>query len=351
MNSNLKTILFLLLAACLPVLTRAERDADPERMGAEKTLVPISQIQVVTKNHEHLGSIKDVAIDLDNGRIVEVLVRSGGFLGIGSRVVAVPPEALSPNGINKEYVLDATKAKFHDAPEINLSDWNLTDRSDRVAAAYRYFGADPYFLGSHEKANPADARPKVPLGYIARANKIVGMKVVNRGGQPIGTVADLGFNLLTGRVLNVIIASGGELNKRSIVPSMALRFDTVHRGLVLNDTAAEFAAEPRQDYAPAANGHPSYTTEESYEGPHTQKPLVQGKTYRDRDRTKQIYADIGDAKIDRKNIEVGTVNGRVTLRGWVKTEEDRVAVEVIAVSDSRVELVDNQLMVGKPAAK
>jgi osmotically-inducible protein OsmY len=43
------------------------------------------------------------------------------------------------------------------------------------------------------------------------------------------------------------------------------------------------------------------------------------------------------------------MNGRVTLRGWVNSEQDKRRISDIAVTDSRLELVDNQIVVGKPA--
>ena len=46
----------------------------------------------------------------------------------------------------------------------------------------------------------------------------------------------------------------------------------------------------------------------------------------------------------------GTINGRVTLRGWVHIEQDKRRIDEIAVAASRLELVDSQIRVGRPAA-
>ena len=48
------------------------------------------------------------------------------------------------------------------------------------------------------------------------------------------------------------------------------------------------------------------------------------------------------------HICIGTINGRVALRGWVKSIEDQRRLGEIAVAASSVELVDNQITVGKP---
>ena len=44
-------------------------------------------------------------------------------------------------------------------------------------------------------------------------------------------------------------------------------------------------------------------------------------------------------------MEVGTFNGRVTLRGSVRSEADRIDIAAIAVGYTRLELVDNQISV------
>ena len=50
-------------------------------------------------------------------------------------------------------------------------------------------------------------------------------------------------------------------------------------------------------------------------------------------------------------MEVGTINDRVTLRGWVNTDEDKRRIGEIAIAASTLkENVDNQITVGKPVA-
>jgi osmotically-inducible protein OsmY len=76
--------------------------------------------------------------------------------------------------------------------------------------------------------------------------------------------------------------------------------------------------------------------------------LAQGSSYRDIDRTVQISRDIRAAKIGSRNVQVGTVDGRVTLRGWVNTAADKTRILALAVAASRLELVDDQISVGRP---
>lgn len=41
-----------------------------------------------------LGKIEDLALDLESGRIVQVILSSGGVVGVGDRLSAVPPGVL-----------------------------------------------------------------------------------------------------------------------------------------------------------------------------------------------------------------------------------------------------------------
>jgi osmotically-inducible protein OsmY len=65
------------------------------------------------------------------------------------------------------------------------------------------------------------------------------------------------------------------------------------------------------------------------------------------DRTALIARDIHAASINSRHVQVGTLNGRVILRGWVATADDKRQAGAIAIAASRVEVVDNQITVGQ----
>ncbi len=50
---------------------------------------------------ETIGKIKDLALDLENARIVSVIVATGGFAGADRKLVAVPPSLFSYDELNK----------------------------------------------------------------------------------------------------------------------------------------------------------------------------------------------------------------------------------------------------------
>src|ERR1700744_991990 len=54
-------------------------------------------LTVQNQENEKLGKVQDFAVDLKSGRIVEVIVSTGGFMGVDSTLTAVPPRALHHN--------------------------------------------------------------------------------------------------------------------------------------------------------------------------------------------------------------------------------------------------------------
>ena len=340
---NLLAGAILVGSVSLPV--RAQPAPSHERLGAVKEVYDFTRIQVKNFQDESLGRIQDLGIDLVNGRIVEVLVVSDGSLGVANKVVAVPPLALFPDLLNEVYRLNVSTEVFKSAAAIDMSKWTDAGRSDRVAAAYRLFDQDPYFLEEGDSASKTDQRPKVPLGYVERSSKILDLPVGNFQNEKFGKVWSLTLDIPKGRILNVVVLAPGNFKTKSIIPAMALSFNDARDGLLLDDTKMEFADEPRYVFTEAAFGNDASYKRESYQGPRTKVALDQGSSYLDVDRTVRINRDVRVAKINARNVEVGTINGRVTLRGWVHTEDDKIRINAIAVAAAREEIVDNQITV------
>jgi len=339
------------IAAGVTLSTWAEpAPARDVHVGAEKPIFAFNQIRIKNFQDESLGRIMDLGIDLVNGRIVEVLVESDSSLGVDGKIVAVPPLALIPDLLNEVYRLNVSPDEFKSAAAIDLSQWLDAGRSERVAAAYRLFGQDPYFLEEGVAASSTAKRPKVSLGYVERSSKMLNLPVGNLQNEPFGKVWSLSLDIPRGRILNVVVLAPGNFKTKSIIPAMALSFNATRDALLLDDTKIEYGDEPRYVFTEAAFGNPATYEREPYKGPHTSVALEQGRSYRDVDITVRINREIRVAKINGRHVEVGTINDRVTLRGWVNTNEDKRRIGEIAGAATIPEMVDNQITVGKPVA-
>ena len=80
-----------------------------------------------------LGDITDIVIGPESGDITHVLVESGGFLGLGEDIVAVPLPSLRIADNGNTFVLDMAEERFEEAPEVetdNITDEGWLDQND-----------------------------------------------------------------------------------------------------------------------------------------------------------------------------------------------------------------------------
>jgi sporulation protein YlmC with PRC-barrel domain len=120
--------------ASAPAMTPAERHDWESTHRVSK----IIGTDVRTKFGEKIGDIRDIVID-DRGAIRLAIVSTGGFLGVGDRLHAVPWDLLTP-GPKDDRILDIDKARLQAAPGFTSRTWpNLGD--DRWLADNRRYYA------------------------------------------------------------------------------------------------------------------------------------------------------------------------------------------------------------------
>lgn len=94
---------------------------------------------------DNLGHLEEIVIDLDSGRVSYAVLASGGFLGLGDKLFAIPWDMLTVDTENKEVIVDVSKEILENAPGFDKDNWpNIHDRS-WVEDVYRYYGHDPFW--------------------------------------------------------------------------------------------------------------------------------------------------------------------------------------------------------------
>ena len=84
-------------------------------------------MEVRNYQNEKLGEIKDLVMDLNSGKISYAVLAVGGFLGIGEKLIALPPSALAVSDDRSFLKLDADKAKIEAAPGFAATNWPRPD--------------------------------------------------------------------------------------------------------------------------------------------------------------------------------------------------------------------------------
>ena len=387
-------------------MPRAQR---PARLNDAAKASDLIGMTVNNNQNEKLGKVEDLAVDVESGRVVQVILSTGGFFGIGDTLTAVPPGALHRDATNKVLNLDADKEKLKRAPKFEMSNWAEYSDSNHLAEVYTYYGQEPAFgfiqtgdvvqdgqrntaaspkIVSTRKADgtwdkdrvSSDSQWMIPvsrLGQVQKASKLIGTAVDNLQNEKLGKVENLLVDLPSGRVVAIVVSSGGFLgmgDELSAIPPTALRFTTDRDTLQLDtskemlSSAPHFKADQWPDFAQPsyASGvyraykvEPYFASNATTEPDNTARnvrdrdsstltPLDQGNNQADLDTTAQIRKEIiagQSMSLNARNVKIVTKNGQVSLRGPVNTAEEKRLIGDIAGRIVRSENVDNQLEV------
>lgn len=246
-----------------------------DRLNGAAKASDVIGLPVKNYQDEKLGTVADLDVDVESGRIVQVILSTGGFIGIGETLRAVPPGALHHDVAQEVLHLNVTKKKFNGAPRFDNPKREDLTQSNRWSEVYAYYDQQPYFRANRNGValSPADfesarALPRnmngtintdgnstvertrnaelarkltenysmkstrqadgswareyylngsetnasrTSLGYIEKASKVTGLSVQNRQDQKLGTVGNLLVDISSGRILAVVVSVGGFL--------------------------------------------------------------------------------------------------------------------------------------------
>jgi len=75
--------------------------------------------RVINRKDETLGTISDIMLNIEEGGIAYAVMASGGFMGIGERLYALPWYALALDTERKCCVLNADRSSFEQTPSFD----------------------------------------------------------------------------------------------------------------------------------------------------------------------------------------------------------------------------------------
>jgi sporulation protein YlmC with PRC-barrel domain len=132
-----------------------EKGPGPRLMGAD-TLIGDD---VYNHQDENLGDIKEIMLDINNGRIAYAVLSFGGFLGIANKLFAVPWSALTLDTANKRFLLKVDKERLESAPGFDKDNW--PDMADPTwqNTIHSYYGTKPYTGPTDTPDIPYDDTP------------------------------------------------------------------------------------------------------------------------------------------------------------------------------------------------
>jgi sporulation protein YlmC with PRC-barrel domain len=94
---------------------------------------------------EDLGSVKDIMMDVDRGKIAYAVVSYGGILGLGDKLFAVPWNALRLDESEHSFVFDVDKETLKNAEGFDKDHWPDMTNPTWGAKIHAHYGTRPYW--------------------------------------------------------------------------------------------------------------------------------------------------------------------------------------------------------------
>lgn len=84
--------------------------------------------EVYNVKGEKLGSVKEIMLDVHNGKVCYAVLSFGGFLGMGEKLFAVPWSSMTVDTEEQRFVFDVDPERLKSAPGFDKDHWpNMAD--------------------------------------------------------------------------------------------------------------------------------------------------------------------------------------------------------------------------------
>ena len=120
--------------------------------------------RVVNAAGEGVGKIEAIMLDVTSGRIAYAVLSFGGFLGMGTKLFALPWGALTLDAIEKRFILDASKEKLENAEGFDKDHWPSMADPAWATRLHSYYDVTPYWDQGYARSDP---RCSADSSYVA----------------------------------------------------------------------------------------------------------------------------------------------------------------------------------------
>lgn len=171
---------------------------------------------IANASDKDLGTLKDIVVDANSGRILYGVVSYGGFLGLGNKLFAVPWQSLRLTDDAKKIILNIDEERLKNAEGFDQQQWpNFADER-WATSTYEYYGQEPYWKSTatgSQTMSGSTYRDRWTQKVVQwqKVSDLCGKSVRASGDEDIGTMSDLAIDPDGGRVMYGILSFDGEL--------------------------------------------------------------------------------------------------------------------------------------------
>lgn len=217
--------------------------------GKDARLFRASQLIGMNVNgadNNEVGEIKDLAIDPNCACTRFVVLSSGGVMGVGDSLAAVPLKAFRFDQQNKTASLNINKSQLEQAPKFTDNDWDKLSEKTWTTTVYQYYKVEAD--GDIDKETKTATTAQTPR--VLKGSDVVGMDLHNTADEDLGEIEDLMIDLNSGRIGYAVLSFGGVLGvneKLFAVPWQTLKMNSEGDKFVINVQKDKLANAPGFD--------------------------------------------------------------------------------------------------------
>jgi hypothetical protein len=100
---------------------------------------------VVNPAGDDLGRIETIMLDVESGHIAYAVLSFGGFLGLGSKLFAVPWTALRLDEARRRFTLEVSREQLETAEGFDEEHWPQMADPDWALRLHSHFNVPPYW--------------------------------------------------------------------------------------------------------------------------------------------------------------------------------------------------------------
>lgn len=101
--------------------------------------------KIKNREGETLGTLKEIMLDIQSGRIAYGVLESSSFLQMNNKLLAIPFRAFTINESDHTLVLDVNKETIKNAEGFDKNNWPDFASQEWAQRTHSYYGYEPYF--------------------------------------------------------------------------------------------------------------------------------------------------------------------------------------------------------------
>lgn len=384
----LKSTAAALALGCYPVMAEqgsVNRQADNRQAQREsQSLQSMSQNMrgthasellgrdIRTPQDEDLGQLSDFVIDAQSGKVLYAVVASGGVVGIGQTLRAVPVTALkqSSSSGSEQMLINIDQAKWDQAPTFEKNQLASLSHDQRGQELHQYYGqtapsrTQPSSRTQQGVATQGDRQTTQGAAQLVLATDIIGQDV-RSGSQEVGSVEDVIIQLRSRSAAALLdpADSLADANRSFLVPFNKLTRDNEGNlsATLSREDFANASQAPDSGWGDQAVGYvstlfvwPAQNRDDQTRAGSSDRMADNGIRDADRNGSQPPVAAVRQAvqaearSADGPTSVAVAANGdKVVLSGTVPTEDVKERIEERAEQAAQGWDIDNQIRVAQ----